>query len=241
MKVCVLRDDGKTLLDRVTPDRFVARLSQPDVSDVLRVWIFALQRVEKSMGQIVIEKQFHRDGNETRFTFAICSEFKTRADIFPREVGKIVENFALVHAGSQVFQNVVYRDAHSTDTGLPASLGWINSNAVLIRHDRERTPAVTKDQERDDMTGLTLAMSRTCRLLNRQKGGGPAPPSSFMPNMLRQFRRVRFNPRPPSSCRWVARLACIFSTSRSGTSRRLSRSVGALPYVLFTITTQYRH
>lgn len=50
MKVCVLRDDGKTLLDRVTPDRFVARLSQPDVSDVLRVWIFALQRVEKSMG-----------------------------------------------------------------------------------------------------------------------------------------------------------------------------------------------
>jgi len=55
------------------------------------------------------------------------------------------------------------------------------------------------------MTGLTLAMSRTCRLLNRQKGGGLAPPSSFMPNMLRQFRRVRFNPRPPSSCRWFRR------------------------------------
>lgn len=65
MEVCVFGEEREAMLRGVLPDRFVTGLSQPDVSDVLRFWVFGLNRMQEAMRQVLIEKQFHCDGSET--------------------------------------------------------------------------------------------------------------------------------------------------------------------------------
>ena len=89
-------------------------------------------------------------GEGDKFAFAISGESKTRADIVPREVGKVVEDVGLAHAGGQVFQDVIHRNAQSKNTRLPTALGRIDGYAILIGHDGKRTSGVPEDQGREN-------------------------------------------------------------------------------------------
>jgi len=65
MKICVFADDGEALSGGIVPDGFVGGLAQADVSDVLRLWIHLVKRVNKPIGKILLKEQFHREGRET--------------------------------------------------------------------------------------------------------------------------------------------------------------------------------
>lgn len=65
MEVCIFGEEHEAMLGGILPDSLVTGLSQPDVSDVLRFRVFLLKRVQEPVGQVLIEEQFHRDGNDT--------------------------------------------------------------------------------------------------------------------------------------------------------------------------------
>lgn len=70
--------------------------------------------------------------NEVTLTVSRIAE--TRSNILSSQIWKIIENLLLGHTRCQVGKNVVHRDAHATDTRLPASLTRFNRNNVLVSH-----------------------------------------------------------------------------------------------------------
>jgi len=80
----------------------------------------------------------------------MSGELKTCTDVFTCKIGEIGEDVRFAHAGSQVFQYIIHRDAQSSDTRFPAPLSRINCDAILVRHEMKRTPEVHKDQGTDE-------------------------------------------------------------------------------------------
>ena len=67
-------------------------------------------------------------------TFAVSRVFKAGQDVLSREVGEVLEDLFVRHAGSEVAEHVVDRDAHASDAGFSAPLARLHSDSVSISH-----------------------------------------------------------------------------------------------------------
>ncbi len=66
--------------------------------------------------------------------FAIRGIGKASKDIFLSEVGKIGEDLLVRHSCGKVGQDIVDRNSHPPDTGLPTALAGFNGDSFLIFH-----------------------------------------------------------------------------------------------------------
>ena len=55
-------------------------------------------------------------------------------DIFPGQVGEVLQDLLLGHPPRQVAKDIVDRDSHATDARLAASLARFHGDDVLISH-----------------------------------------------------------------------------------------------------------
>lgn len=69
-----------------------------------------------------------------QFPFPIGSKGEARSDVFTGQIGKVLEDILFAHPGSEIFQNVIDRDAQSTDAGFAAPLARINVDEVFPVH-----------------------------------------------------------------------------------------------------------
>ena len=68
------------------------------------------------------------------FLFPIGSITKTSQNISCRQIRKIFQNLILRHSRSQIRQNIINRNSHSSNAGLPTALTRLKRNDVLIIH-----------------------------------------------------------------------------------------------------------
>lgn len=67
--------------------------------------------------------------------FPVRGVAEASEDIVLSQVGEVGKDFLVAHARSKVRQHVVHRDAHTSDTGLPAALAGLEGDDVLIVHE----------------------------------------------------------------------------------------------------------
>jgi hypothetical protein len=70
------------------------------------------------------------DGHRDAFT--ISGVAQASQDVGLGQVGKIFEDFVVGHAGGEVSQDVVDRNAHATDAGFAAAFTGFDGNDVLV-------------------------------------------------------------------------------------------------------------
>ena len=73
-------------------------------------------------------------GRRNEFSFTVGSEGEASPDILRSQVREVTEDFFFAHARSEVFQDIVYRHAQTTNTWLAATLLGINRNTVFPIH-----------------------------------------------------------------------------------------------------------
>lgn len=67
MKIGVFCHDDETVLGRILPDGVVTSRAQPNVAHMRGVRIIMLEGRDQSIGEVVIEEQFHLGGRDTSF------------------------------------------------------------------------------------------------------------------------------------------------------------------------------
>ncbi len=74
------------------------------------------------------------------------SILKTGENVFLRQIGKIIEDFFIGHAGSQIAEHIVHGDSHSSNARLTAALARLDSDDISIaRDDVERVVYVARN------------------------------------------------------------------------------------------------
>lgn len=58
----------------------------------------------------------------------------TGSDVFTGQIGKILEDILFAHTGSEIFLDIVDRDAQSTDARLAAPLAGIDGDELFPVH-----------------------------------------------------------------------------------------------------------
>jgi hypothetical protein len=144
-EIRILCDDYKRCLLGVFPDSEIACAIQAYDKNVFRMWKQISQASNQTRREVVIKKQLHSVGDE-KVLLTISSKSETSENVCFRKVRKFVENFLLRHSGSQIFQNIVYRDPHTADARLTPSLSGFNGNDVLIIHCCDSKPRCPPQQ-----------------------------------------------------------------------------------------------
>ena len=98
------------------------------------------------MGRGYDRRAVSRGWKGDQFPVPIGSKEKARSDVFTGQIGKILEDILFAHTRSEIFQNVIDRDAQSTDAGLAAPLARINADEVFPVHECQRSVSAHKDQ-----------------------------------------------------------------------------------------------
>ncbi len=66
--------------------------------------------------------------------FAISGVAETGKDVLGGKVREVCEDFGLAHAGSEIRENVVDSDAHTSDAGFAAAFAGFEGDGVLVVH-----------------------------------------------------------------------------------------------------------
>ena len=57
----------------------------------------------------------------TRAAAPVGGKREAGANVIPRQVGKVVQNFLLRHARREIVQYIVHSDSHPADAGFPTA------------------------------------------------------------------------------------------------------------------------
>ena len=86
----------------------------------------------------VVERDSHRRvasrGDGFDFAFTVGREREAGKDVLLVQVGEVLQDFCMGHAGGQIFQHVGHGDAETADARLAAALSRFQRDDVRIPH-----------------------------------------------------------------------------------------------------------
>lgn len=74
-----------------------------------------------------------------QLSLSVSGEGQAGPDVLPGKVGKVAQDLILRHAGSEVLQDVIDRDAQPADAGLATALPLLDGDSVLIPYGEKPT------------------------------------------------------------------------------------------------------
>lgn len=82
----------------------------------------------------VSRRGISRGRHGDQFPFPVSGKGQTGADVIVREVREIPKDIVFGHAGGQILQHLVDRNAETADAGFPAALARLDGDPVLVVH-----------------------------------------------------------------------------------------------------------
>lgn len=136
VKLGVLRNNCEALFPGKFPDDLIGCALQAEVTDVRRIRENRGQDRDQPVGEILVKEELRHAsrGNRQQLALAISRKSETSPDIFGSEIREILENFILSHAGSQVFEDLIDRNAQTANAGFAAALTGLNGDQLCVVH-----------------------------------------------------------------------------------------------------------
>ncbi len=132
MEVRVLRHDGKVVVAREVPKRFVARRLKTQLNNMSRTRKEKSEVCEQPNGHVLIEKQLHLGHEKCAFT--VGGEAQTCTEILCFKFRVICKYLELAHARAKQIKNLVHCDAQTANAWLAATLARLNGNTGFQFH-----------------------------------------------------------------------------------------------------------